>query len=109
MTEPSDAGKYLKLPSNKACIGRSKMKIHMREPSGDPFKTISVGLKSGKIHRRAKLKRGHGKVTATLNLKGLIARTFKVKVHLTTVLGASFSAQRTYRRCVMSPAHKKSR
>jgi len=91
--------RYVVLPSNRKCISRSRLRIRVHAPNNDPLKKIVVGLSSGKIHRRAKLKR-HGKtVTAILNLDRLPAGPFTVKVRLTTVLGEHLSGGRTYLRC----------
>jgi hypothetical protein len=90
---------YVTLPSNKTCFSRSKMRIRMRDPKNDPLAKVSVKLRSGKIHRTAKLKRNQGTVTATLSLKGLSGRSFTVAVRLTTVLGNHLSGKRTYRSC----------
>jgi hypothetical protein len=98
--------RYVTLPSNKSCIARKKLRIRLRDPQNDPLDEIVVKLKSGKIRRRAKLKR-HGKtVTATLNLKGLPARPFTVTVRATTVLGSHLSGRRTYVLCAKKHRHK---
>jgi hypothetical protein len=98
--------RFVKLPSNKSCIGSRKLRIRMRDPQNDPLKRIVVKLDSGKIHRRAKLKR-HGKsVTATLNLGDLPAGSFTVTVRLTTVLGEHLSGRRTYARCGPRRGHR---
>jgi hypothetical protein len=96
---PAQFDQYVKLPSNKACFARSKMRIRMKDPKNDPIKKVVVKLRSGTIHRTAKLRRHHGVVTATLNLRGLSAGPFTVVVRLTTVLGDHLSGKRTYRSC----------
>jgi hypothetical protein len=97
--KPSEVGKYLILPSNRNCIGRPKMKIRIHDPASDPFKKISVKLRSGAVHRHAKLKRRGHNVVATLRLRGLPRETFTVTVHTTTLLGSSLSTKRSYRVC----------
>lgn len=96
---PAQLDQYVTLPGNKACFARSKMRIRMRDPKNDPLAKVVVKLKSGKIHRSAKIRRHQETVTATLNLRGLSGRSFTVRVRLTTVLGNHLSGKRTYRRC----------
>ncbi|HEY0390974.1 MAG TPA: hypothetical protein VGC63_04625 [Solirubrobacterales bacterium] len=92
-------GRYVVLPSNRKCISRSRLRIRVHGPGNDPLEKIVVGLRSGKAHRRAKL-RWHGKtVTAIFNLDRLPLGPFTVKVRLTTVLGEHLSGKRTYVRC----------
>jgi hypothetical protein len=105
VVKPSEAGKYIILPARRGCFGRSKMRIHLRDPASDPLAKISVKLRSGKIQRRAKLKRTGSNVTATLNLKGLPPGTFKVTVRVQTVLGTQISRRRTYRLCPVAAPH----
>jgi len=101
--EPTEVGKYVSFPDNGSCFGRRKMRIHLQDPVNDPFAKIVIKLKSGKVHRRAKLKRHGSKIVAILNLRGLVRSTFKVTVRFTTVLGTHLSAKRTYHRCATSP------
>jgi hypothetical protein len=98
-------GKYIVLPASHGCFGRSKMRIHLHDPASDPLDKIFVGLKSGAVHRRAKLKRHGSTVTATLDLRGL-SGSFKVTVRVTTVLGTQISRKRTYRLCGAPPRHR---
>jgi hypothetical protein len=95
----SEAEKYILLPSNASCFGGRKLRVRLLDPAGDPFAKVLVKLRSGKLHRRAKLKRSQGRITATLNLTGLTAPKFTVKVRAETVLGRHLGAKRTYRRC----------
>jgi hypothetical protein len=98
--------RYVKLPSNRACVRGRKLRIRMHDPRNDPLERIVVKLDGGKIHRRARLKR-HGKtVTATLRLSGLPAGPFTVSVRLTTVLGEHLSGRRTYVRCGTRPGQR---
>jgi hypothetical protein len=92
--------KYVALPGNRTCFAHKTLRIHMRDPRNDPLKKIVVTLRSGKVHRIAKIKRHDGSVVATLSLKGLPASAFTVTVRLTTVLGDHLSGKRTYHQCV---------
>jgi hypothetical protein len=98
--------RYVVLPSNRACIGRSRLRIRMRDPKNDPLEKIVVTLNSGKIHRRAKLRHHGTTVTAILSLGGLATGSFTVKVRLTTVLGEHLSGGRTYVRCAKRHGHR---
>jgi hypothetical protein len=102
VVKSSEVGKYISLPANGGCFGRPKLRIQISDPASDRIAKIFVGLKSGSVQRRAKLKRKGSKVTATLNLRGLPGPTFKVSVRLTTVLGSRISRKRTYRLCAAS-------
>jgi hypothetical protein len=104
----SEVDKYLILPDNHNCFGRPKMKIRIKDPVSDPFRKVSVKLRSGKVRRRAKLKHlAHG-VVATLSLRGLPRETFTVTVRTTTLLGSSLTSKRTYRVC-SAPAKVRAR
>jgi hypothetical protein len=96
---------YLTLPANGACFGRSKLKVRFQDPPSDPFQKVAVSLRSGKVHRAAKVRRQGASVLATLSLKGLTASKFTVKVQATTVLGEQLSRKRAYRRCGAPPRH----
>lgn len=99
-------GRYVKFPASGSCFSNSTMRIRMHDPKSDPLKKVVVKLKSGKVHRTAKLKRSGPKITATLNLKGLTADKFTVTVRLTTVLGSHLSGKRTYTLCSGSRRHR---
>jgi hypothetical protein len=97
--------RYVTLPANGKCISRSRMRVRVHDPKNDPLAKIVVTLKSGKVHRRAKLRR-HGKTaTAILKLNGLAAGPFIVTVRLTTVLGEHLSGKRAYFRCAGRRGH----
>ncbi|MDX6610236.1 MAG: hypothetical protein QOF85_2161 [Solirubrobacterales bacterium] len=102
---PGQFGRYVVLPSNRACISGSKLRIRIRVPRNDPLKKIVVALSSGKIHRRAKLRRNGKSFIAILNLGGLQTGPFTVKVRLTTVLGEHLSGGHTYVRCAKRRGH----
>jgi hypothetical protein len=95
----SEVDKYLVLPDNGHCVGRSRMRIRIHDPVSDPFEKISVKLRSGPVRRRAKLRRKGHNVIATLRLRGLPSETFTVTVRTTTLLGSSLSSKRSYRVC----------
>jgi hypothetical protein len=97
--EPTDAAKYILLPGNGLCLTRPKLKIRLRNPSGDPVVKAKVLLRSGKIRRRAKLAQKSNGILATLNLRRLTKPRFVVSVNVTTALGHRFKRKRAYRLC----------
>lgn len=97
--EPADAPKYILLPGNGLCLSRSKLKVRLRNPSGDPIVQAKVRLRSGKVRRRAKLAHKSNGIVATLNLRGLARPRFTVSVKVTTALGHRLQRKRAYRLC----------
>jgi hypothetical protein len=99
--------RYLTLPRLRpgTCVSRGKLRIRIRDWDSDPVDHVEVTLRSSHhVHRRAKLVERHARIFAVLNLRGLPAGAFRVKVKLSTVLGHRYTSKRTYRRCA---AHKK--
>jgi hypothetical protein len=99
VVKPGQFEEVVTLPGSKTCFGRLRMRIRLRDPKNDPIKKVVVTLRSGKVHRRAKLKRHGRKVIATISLKGLSGGSFTVVVKVTTVLGNHLSGRRTYHSC----------
>ena len=97
--QPSDAPKYILLPGNGLCLTRPKLKVRLRNPSGDPIVKAKVRLRSGKVRRRAKLIKKTNGLVAILNLRGLTKPKFTVSVKVTTALGHHLKRKRTYRLC----------
>ncbi len=93
----------LSLPSAKKCLSARHFQIHLLEPKYDPFKTVLVMIKGRKI---ATLRRGRF-VVATIDLAGLPAGAFTVKIHVTTVLGHHLSGSRAYHTCAKKPKNSK--
>lgn len=104
--EPADAPKYLLLPGNGLCLTRSKLKVRLRNPSGDPIVKARVRLRSGKVRRRAKLTHKSNGIVATLNLRGLTKPRFTVSAEVTTALGHHLKRKRAYRLCGPTRAGK---
>ncbi|HET9152612.1 MAG TPA: hypothetical protein VFN85_00685 [Solirubrobacterales bacterium] len=96
---PTDAPNYILLPGNGLCLTRPKLKVRLRDPSGDPIVLAKVRLRSGKVRRRAKLTQKTNGIVATLNLRGLTKPKFTVSVKVTTALGHHLQRQRAYRLC----------
>jgi hypothetical protein len=87
----------LSLPNVHVCLSAKlkKLKIRMKDPQYDPFKTVVVVFKG---HRLSTSRHG-AYVVATINLSHLRARSFTIKVKATTVLGHTLTARRTYHLC----------
>ena len=97
------AGERVSLPSSKQCLSARLFKIHLLEPKYDPFKQVLVTIRG---HRIATVRRGDY-VVATIDLKGLPAGAFTVKIRATTVLGHDLSGSRTYHTCAKKPKKSK--
>lgn len=97
---PASFDQYVKLPPNRICFARARMRIRLHDPKNDPLLKVVVKLRSGRVVRTARLKRKKGGViVATLDLRGLPAGSFTVTVSLTTALGEHLHGKRTYHRC----------
>lgn len=95
----ADAPNYILLPANGLCLTRAKLRIRLRNPSGDPIVSAKVRLRSGKIRRRAKLTAKSNGFLAVLNLRGLTKPKFTVRAEVTTALDNVLKRKRTYRLC----------
>jgi hypothetical protein len=93
----------LSLPSANKCLSVRLFKIHVQDPTYDPFRSISVTLKGHKIRTTHSGKY----IVATINLQGLKRGAFTVKISATTVLGHHLSASRTYHTCAKKPKRAK--
>jgi hypothetical protein len=103
-----DVGRYLRLPGNDGCLRRrAKLTIHIRDPKNDPITKVVVKLRSGSVHRSARLSHGKSTTVARLNLRGLPQPSFTVTVNLTTALGNHLQRKRTYGIC--APTHRRHR
>lgn len=90
-------------PVNKCLSAKQKsLKIRLKEPRYDPFKTVTITVNG---HRVSSVRKG-AFVVATVRLSRLHARTITLRVRATTALGHILSAKRTYHVCVKRKAHK---
>jgi hypothetical protein len=83
------------LPSSRACVSRSKLKISIRDPKYDPLKEVVVKLKGKKIADVKGVKR----LKKGITLKKLPNGTYKLSVVATTILKQRLSGSKTYRSC----------
>jgi len=98
------SGERLSLrPSAKRCVSARLFKIHLAEPSYDPFKTVRVTVAG---HRIKTVRKGKY-VVGTIDLRGLPRGAFTVRIQVTTVLGHHLSGSRTYHTCARKPRHTK--
>ena len=89
---------------HKGCLAGRRLRIRIDNWAADPIAQVSVGLKSHRIKRRARIVTKGEKVFAVLDIRGLPAGVFRVKLKLSTVLGNKITAKKTYRKC---PKRKK--
>lgn len=83
------------LPSAKACLKQSSLKIKLRDPKYDPLKTLLVEING----RKVLVLRGVARLRRQIVLTHLPKGTFKVTVVATTVLNQRLRGSRTYHSC----------
>ncbi len=91
----SPSGGVRSLLSAKKCLSAREFAIHVRGAKYDPFKSVVVTLAG---HRLKVTNRG-SMYTATINLKGLPAGAFTLKIVAITFRGNHLSGRRTYHTC----------
>jgi hypothetical protein len=91
------------LPSAKKCLSGRRFNIHIRDSKYDPFKTVVVTLRGHKL----KIVHRASAYIATVNLKGLPAGAFTIKIKATTFRGNQVSGKRTYHTCAAKPKKSK--
>jgi hypothetical protein len=104
---PTKLSRYVHLPRAKNCLGSRKLRIHLHDPDNDPFVKIEVSLKSGALHRRAKVRRHRHNAIAIVSLVNMPRSSFTVTVKVTTVLEHHLSLRRKYRICGPGSASSK--
>jgi hypothetical protein len=87
------------LPSNGRCFSRRVFTIHLRDPRFDQIKEAVVRLRG----RRVAVTRRNGRMSSTIDLRGLPRGAFTVSIALTTVLGHHISGRRVYHTCAAKP------
>jgi hypothetical protein len=90
------------LPSAKKCLSVRKFAIHIHNPKYDPFKSVTVTLRS----HRVRVTRHRGIYQARIDLKGLPRGAFTVKIKAVTFRGHRFVKKRTYHTCTKG-THKR--
>jgi hypothetical protein len=91
------------LPSAKACISQSTMKIKLKDPKNDRLKQVVISVNGKKIAAikgvkaiNKALKKGG------ITLTKLPSGTYKISVTATTVLHKTLTGSQTYRSCTKS-------
>jgi hypothetical protein len=97
---PTKLSRYVHMPRGKGCLGSRKMRIHLRDPDNDPFVEIKVSLRSGRLHREARIRRHRHSAIAVVSLMNLPNTTFTIAVRAKTVLGHHLSLRRKYHACL---------
>jgi hypothetical protein len=95
------------LPSNKVCLSKRHFLIHLRRYPGITYVSAFVFLN----RRSVKVNKGsNGQFSALIDLRGLTAGTFPVKITVITSTGSIITGQRSYKTCHKKAAfHGKSR
>jgi hypothetical protein len=87
------------LPSNKICLSKRHFRIHIRRYPGITYVTAIVFVNH---HTVSVTHSSNGQFSAPIDLRGLPAGTFPVKITVITTTGSIISGTRTYKTC-----HKK--
>jgi hypothetical protein len=92
---PAAVAQALGLPPARTCVSRRNFTIRLREPRGVRLRTarISVGGRTATAVRRA------GRLTATVDLRGLPRGRFVVRIVATTQSRRTLTGTRRYRTC----------
>lgn len=88
------------LPTAKACIGQSSLRIKLKNPKYDPFKEVVVKIGAKKV---ADVKGVKG-LKKGVTLKTLPSGTYKISLVVTTVLNQHLSGSQTYKSCTKGSA-----
>jgi hypothetical protein len=83
------------LPSAKACISQTSLKISLKDPKYDSLKEVVVKIKGKKVADVKGIKQLRKGVT----LKKLPTGTYKLSVKATTVLNQHLTGSQTYHSC----------
>jgi hypothetical protein len=84
------------LPSNKVCLSKRHFTIHIRRYPGIVYVEAIVFINH---HTASVTKSRSGQFTAPIDLRGLPAGTFPVKITVITTTGSIISGTRTYKTC----------
>jgi hypothetical protein len=84
------------LPSTRVCLSKRHFVIHIRRYPGISYVEAIVFLNH---HTVGTVKSRRGQFSAAINLRGLPAGTFPVKITVITTTGSIISGTRTYHTC----------
>jgi hypothetical protein len=84
------------LPGTKRCVSKRHFTIHIRRYSGISYTEVIVFLNKKTV---GTVKSRNGQFSAPINLRGLPAGTFVVKITVITATGNIIAGKRTYHTC----------
>jgi hypothetical protein len=84
------------LPSSRKCLSKRRFTIHIRKYRGISYVVAIVFVNRKKV---GAVKSRKGQFSAPINLRGLPAGTYPVKITVITSTGAIISGTRTYHTC----------
>jgi hypothetical protein len=90
-----DPGADLGLPSSRKCQSRRRFRIHLREPRRAQLHSARVYVDG----RRVAVRRRHGRLVATINLRGKARGRYVVRIVARTTDGRVVRSRRVYRTC----------
>ena len=91
--QPPAAG--VPLPGNRRCTSRRRFPIRLRAPEGQRLRSAKVYVNG----RKVRVRKVQGRLTATIDLRGLRRSRYVVKVVAVTGQGRRVVSQRRYRTC----------
>ena len=83
------------LPASRGCASRRRFPIRLREPRGDAIKSAVITLNA----KRLRVRRVAGRLTTTVDLRGLPRGRYRVKIVAKTYRGQTIQGSRRYRTC----------
>ena len=84
------------LPKATGCVRRRPLTITVKNPAGISLRRVKTTV-NGHANKTAKV---HGRYTTTINVRAIHKRkTFKLTIRITTSLGRTLVAKRTYKIC----------
>jgi hypothetical protein len=100
-------GNVVKLPSTKKCVSRRKFRIRIRQPGGIKIQTALVFLNGKRVKTVKRRVFRQKRTTANVNLRGLPAGQFKVRIVVLTTAGDTLKGTRKYRTCAKKRRSKR--
>jgi hypothetical protein len=92
------ASSYIKLPSNRRCLSRRRLRIRLVRHKGVTFVSARISVNG----RRVKTVRGR-KLRLPIDLRGLPKGRYRVTVSVRTSRGRTITVSRRYRTCTPKP------
>ncbi len=83
------------LPSTKACVKQSSLKIALKNPKYDPLKEVVIKING----KQAADVKGTKRLKKSITLKKLPSGSYKISIVATTVLKQRLTGSRSYKSC----------